>query len=493
MTTLLPFQAAELDAHWHKKAWGFNWDPGTGKTLGALENGRRLEAAGKIDAMLVVAPNGVHRNWARDEIPKHLPADLLARTVIHLWLTSRAGQVEHDSSCQRLLSHRGFGIFLISYDGLKTDDGAKAVKRFLESRRCLLVLDESHRIKAPDAKRTKRVLAMAKYAPYRRILTATLAADKPFDVYSQLKALDDGAWREIGCDSAAAFRAHFGSWEQHWSAKAGRFYPQLLAYRNLELMRDVVAKWCSRVRKDEVLSDLPPKVYSRRYFELTPAQRRVYKELRKEAITYLDSGELVTAPLVVTRLLRMQQITSGYLPTDNGEDGALTPLGAENPRVKCLIELAEDLPHQAIIWAKFTQDITLILEALHAEGLTAVRYDGQCDDDEMAASIDAFRNGEAQFFVSNPAKGGEGLTLNEAKTMVFYNTGYKLSQRIQAEDRAHRIGQTARLSVIDFVAMLDPEKTSLDWAILEALQRKRELAAVVQGDEAKEWLGLSTV
>jgi hypothetical protein len=490
MTTLLPFQAQELESHWRKTAWGYNWDPGTGKTLAALENARRLEADGSIGGLLVVAPNGVHRAWSGDEIPKHLPPELLERTVIHTWLTSRAGTSGHELAAQRLTAHRGFGILLISYDGLMTEQGAKVARRFLEGRPCLLVVDESHMVKAPDAKRTKRVLAMCRYAPYRRILTATLAADKPFDVYSQIKILDEGAWRSVGCDSAAAFRAQFGSWEQRWSAGAGRFYPQLLAYRNLDVMRDVVSRWCSRVRKDQVLSELPPKVYSRRYFELTSEQRRAYRELREEAMTLLSGGELVTAPLVVTRLLRMQQVTSGYLPTDDGLDGVMMPLGKSNPRVRCLMELAEGLTHQAIVWAKFTQDLDLILAALREVGLSAVRYDGRCDEEACAEAIEHFRSGRAQFFVSNPAKGGTGLTLNEAKTMIFYNTGYKLSQRIQAEDRAHRIGQDCRLSVVDIVAMLSPEIPTLDLSILEALSRKRELAAQVQGDEAREWLGL---
>lgn len=332
---------------------------------------------------------------------------------------------------------------------------------------------------------------MAAYAPYRRILTGTLVPDKPFDVYSQIKFLDPEAWGRIGCGSFQAFKAQFGVWEQRFAAKAGRFYPELQSYRNLDQMHAVVSSLVSRVRKEDVLSDLPAKTYSRRYFELSPAQRRAYKELRDEAMTTLLSGELVTAPLVITRLMRMQQVTSGYLPSDvPDEDGErpLTFLEGGNPRLACLIDALEDLPHQAIVWAKYRTDITLIGRELDRLGMTWCRYDGACSEEESAQSREDFRSGKAQFFVSNPAKGGEGLTLNEAKTQVFYNTGYKLGERLQAEARNDRIGQDSSIQVIDLLGMLQGDEPTLDLGILRALQSKRELAAQVQGDDVKAWL-----
>jgi SNF2 family DNA or RNA helicase len=493
MTIPFPFQQAEVDAHWEKPAWGHNWDPGTGKTLCAILTAARLEAAGRIEGMLVVAPNGVHRNWVTDELPKHLPEGLAERTRTLLWLTSKAGTKKHAEALAAFLKplagptqHRVFRILVISYDALMTEACAVAVKKFLQAAPRLLVLDESHLCKSADAKRTKRVLAMAAYAPYRRILTGTLVPDKPFDVYSQVKFLDPEAWRRIGCGSAQAFRAQFGVWEQRWAAVAGRMYPQLLSYRNLDQMQRVVSSLVSRVRKEDVLSELPPKVYSRRYFELSVEQRRVYRELRDEAMSFLASGELITAPLVITRMMRMQQVTSGYLPADEG--AGLRRIGDENPRLDCLLELVEEITHQAIIWAKYRQDITDILAALRVAGLSACRYDGECDAHQAAESIERFRSGDAQFFVSNPAKGGTGLTLNEAKTMAFYNTGHKLADRIQAEARPHRIGQEASVRVVDLVGMLSEDEPTLDLGILRALDRKRVLAAQVVGDEIREWL-----
>lgn len=488
MTELYGFQRTELDETWSREAWGLNWDMGTGKSLTTIATAERLAAAGKIDAMLVLAPNGVHRNWVVDELPKHLSADLAGRTRTLLWTTPGARTKKRADALSQLLETGGFRILAISYDGLMTEAGTDAVRRLLKARRCLAVLDESHMVKTPGAARTKRVLALSAHAPYRRILTGTLVPDKPFDVYAQIRFLDPRAWHAVGCGSFQAFKAQFGIWEQRYAARAGRLYPELLGYRNLELLQQVVAKYVSRVRKDEVLSELPPKVYQRRYFDLSPEQKRLYKDLRDEAMTWLASGDLVTAPLVITRMMRMQQVTSGYLPADDTGDVVAIP--GKNPRLDLLVEIAEGLGHQAIIWTRYRRDVDLILERLSEAGLTSCRYDGACSDEESAEARERFRSGAAQFFVSNPAKGGTGLTLTEAKTEIFYSTDYKLAARLQAEDRAHRIGQDQSVAIVDLVGMLSDDEPTLDLAILRSLQEKRDVAAIVQGDEAREWLGL---
>lgn len=491
-----PYQQAELDAHWSKPAWGYCWDPGCGKSLAAICNAARLEAAELIDGMLVVAPSGVHRQWELDELPRHLPADLAERTRTLCWYTSRSRTKKFEAEVDRFLAPldgetrwRDFRVLVVSFDGLMAG-AAELCKLFLRGGPKLLVIDESHLCKSPEAKRTTRVLAMAKYAPYRRILTGTMIADKPFDAYSQVKFLDPDAWKAVGCGSYQAFKAQFGEWEQRFAARAGRFYPELIRYRNLEQMRGVVARYASRVRKEDVLPELPPKTYARRYFELTPAQRRLYSELRDEAMTLLSSGEEVTAPLVVTRMLRMQQVTCGYLPCDDltGEGSRLVPIEGPNPRLACMLEAAEGLDQQGLVWARFRPDIDRIVEGLRGEKTTCARYDGSLSEDEAARSLDAFRAGDAQFLVATPSKGGTGLTLNEAKTQLWYSTGWKLSERIQAEDRSHRIGQTDSVAIVDLVGMLTAEEPTLDLGILRRLQDKREMADVVQGDVARSWL-----
>ena len=477
-------QREEFDEHKDDEAWGLLWEPGVGKSLPVIMEAAHLESQGKIRGMMVLAPNGVHRNWSHDQLPTHLPQELQDRTRTVLWQTSKASTKWHQKAAAEALADPGFVIVCMSYDAVMTTRGADFWKAFLKGRPCMYVLDESPRIKTPGSRRSKRISASSKWAPYRRILTGTIVDDKPFDVYNQIRFLDPTAWHKIGCGDFAAFKNTFGIWkkQQISNGRGGvREFPVLVSFRNLELLRDIVSQYGSRLRKEDVL-DLPPKLYSKRYFELTPEQRRVYKDLQTEFYTFLDTGEMVSADLVITRILRLQQVTSGYLPRD-GDEEKLVQIGDKNPRISLLRECIEDAGHQVIVWAKYRQDITSILEALADAKISAVRYDGQCNETQMGEAVDSFKRGDAQVFVANPAKGSEGITLTNAKTMIYYNNGYRLSQRTQSEDRFHRIGQEDPVHIIDLAAV-----DTVDTAIIDILRRKQELASLVQGDEIKDWI-----
>lgn len=458
---------------------GLYWEMGTGKTKPILDTAAHLEEAGEINGLIVLAPNGVHRNWAVDEIPLHLPNELAERQRMHLWQTSKANTRYHTDAAENVLKYKGFSSLLMSYDSIMTDKGREYAKAFLTSRRCLYILDESPRIKTPKAKRTQRVLASGFYAPYRRILTGTLVDDKPFDVYTQIKFLDPTAWNEYGISNYTVFKAMFGVWEKGYARD--REYPVLVSYRNMKLLGEIVAKYGSRILKEDVL-DLPPKSYTKRYFELSPEQKRVYVRLKKDFEVLLQSGEMLSTKLAITRLLRLQQVTSGYLPSDDDEN--LKPIDGVNPRLNALLSCVEEAgSQQIIIWAKYRNDITVILRALKDAGISAVRYDGECNDDQMAHSIDSFKAGKAQVFVANPAKGGEGITLTNARLMIYYNNYFKLSYRLQSEDRFHRIGQKRKTTIIDLAA-----EHTVDEHIIRTLRDKKQLASVVQGDKIKDWI-----
>ena len=197
-------------------------------------------------------------------------------------------------------------------------------------------------------------------------------------------------------------------------------------------------------------------------------------------------GELWTMELALTRLLRLQQVTCGYLPTLDPEpdDEPYKVLPGKNIRLETLKELCEETPHQGIIWARFTKDVDLIMELLNSEGMGgAVRYDGQVNEDERANSIDRFRAQEVQWFVGKASVGGEGLTLTEAKTVIYYNNSFKLIERLQSEDRAHRIGQDQAVLYYDIAGI-----ETVDEKIIDSLIAKVKIANTITGDQAKDWL-----
>ena len=458
------------------EGFAYWWEMGCAKTAPTIWTAAHLFTEGKIDGLLVLAPNGVHANWTVEEIPEHLPEEIKAQARCMTWFSKKAKNKGTQRELAELLEHDGLSVLVASYDAIMTQTGGMAIKSFLQRRRCLYVLDESGRIKSPGSKRTKRVNASSSYAPYRRVLTGTPIDNSPMDVYTQVRFIRPDVWLEMGIRNFSQFKQRFGIWEQRKTATGGRF-EQLIRYRDLDVLKDVASRVGDRRLKADVL-DLPEKIYTRRTFDLNPEQRRVYNELEEEYFTELKDGSEVTADLAIVRMLRMSQIASGYVGNDEDE---LVPLG-ENVRMKCLKDTLEDVEGSVIIWGRYNCEIDAIREMLGDRD--AVYYDGRTSDEDKAAALVKFqREGSVRFFVAKPSAAGEGLTLHRAKTMIYVSNSFSLRERLQSEDRAHRAGMSHEpVTYIDLVA-----RNTLDVYILQALRKKRNLAAEITGDNLPSW------
>lgn len=479
-------QSEYLETSGGLKYYALFWEMGTAKSRAIIDNARDLRAAGHIDALVVVAPNGVHRNWVEDELPKWAP-DVVERGWAMAWESPRASTKSHQAQAERLLK-QPYLVLAVSYDAVLTDRCSLFIKRLLKERSALMVLDESTRIKTPGALRTRRLLALGQGARYRRILTGTPVTNSPLDVYSQVQFLDPHFWDDRGFSTFTEFQSFFAvvrHMEKSVVLPSGKErtnkWDVVVAFQNLQQLNTMLTPISSRIQSADVL-DLPPQTYVKRYFEMSPAQVQAYREMKAHSIALLASGDVVTAQIVLTRLLRLQQITCNYLPADgqDPDDMRLTHLSAVNPRLECLAECLEECSHQAIIWARFTEDINQICERL---GDTCVRYDGRTTSDQRVAAKNRFQAGDVQFFVANPAVGATGLTLTAARTVVYYNNSFKLEDRLQSEKRAHRAGQEHPVNYIDILA-----PRTIDVKVLDALRAKKQIAAVVTGDNFEEWV-----
>ncbi len=460
------------------EAYALFWMMGTGKSRTTLDTAAWQYLEGRIDTLLVIAPKGVHRNWITDEVPAHLSPDVVYSHA--LWYEgSKAHSKVYQNTLSQAVGFDGLLIVAVNYDAVITKQG-KAFCDQLMKRRTLLVLDESPRIKNPTAKRTKAVLKLGEKAISRRILTGTPITNGPFDAYSQIDFLDGMFWSRRHLGSYFAFKNHFGIFEtQHLSN--GRRFQARVGFKNVDSLYDMLLPISDRKTKDEVL-DLPPKVYSKIYVEMTKQQRKIYDEIRDNAIAFLESGEMVTAAIVIVEMLRLQQIVNGFVMTEL--DQTIVDIEGGNPRIDALIEALDDTaPQQSIVWARFQHDIDLIAKRLDKEKITYVRYDGRTSDKDRATAIADFRAGTARVFLANPAAAGEGLTLIEATVVIYYSNTFKLAERLQSEDRPHRIGQTKTVLYIDLVC---PD--TMDERIVKALRDKLNVASIITGDTFKEWI-----
>ena len=223
-------------------------------------------------------------------------------------------------------------------------------------------------------------------------------------------------------------------------------------------------------------------MYIRRDVALTDEQKSLYTQMKKLALAKLENGELATTASVLTQIMRLQQICCGHLQPDEGD---IQPV--ESNRLKELLEITDELQGKAIIWASYTYDIQQIASALrHRFGPEAVAtYYGETPQDERQETVNRFQDKDnpLRFFVGQPRTGGYGITLTAANTMIYYSNSYDLEIRLQSEDRAHRIGQTNKVTYIDLVS-----PRTIDEKILKTLRNKINLAGQVLGEQAREWL-----
>ncbi len=196
----------------------------------------------------------------------------------------------------------------------------------------------------------------------------------------------------------------------------------------------------------------------------------------------LEDGELATTASVLTQIMRLQQICCGFLQPDEGE---IQPL--DNNRIDELLNIIEETQGKAIIWASYTHDIKKIRDTLsekYGEESVACYY-GETPQDERQTIVEEFQDESTplRFFVGQPRTGGYGITLTAANTVIYYSNSYDLEIRLQSEDRAHRIGQTNKVTYIDLVS---PD--TIDEKILIALKSKIDIAGQVLGEQARNWL-----
>lgn len=249
-------------------------------------------------------------------------------------------------------------------------------------------------------------------------------------------------------------------------------------YRNLEKLQALLAPHSFRVLKKDCL-DLPKKIYKTVWFDLSAEQKEIYTKAAKECRLVLDGEETPIAKLAA--IMKLAQITSGYfLHPDRDEP---VRIQGENQKLQVLKERVLSVVEQerkVIVWARFRVEIEDIVATLEAEGLRVVQYHGGVNKRDRNAAIDDFQEGDADVFVGQQQSGGVGITLTKASCVIYFSNTFNLYDRLQSEDRAHRIGQEEDVVYINIVA-----RNTIDQAIVGALSDKKDIADLITGDIEK--------
>lgn len=474
-----------LNKFGRQQAFALLAEMGTGKTWIVINNIADLWASGDCGGVLVLAPNGVHTNWTRLELPKHMPDWCRYRSAA--WVSTPNKREKED--LEKLFADPGIGelrILTMNHEALQTKRGMEFAEKFLLCcHRSMIVADESDAYKNPTALRTKNLMKLRKFSHWRRIMSGTPINNAPFDAFSQFSFLDEHI---LGTTSFYAFKAEYAEMLQDGNPlltaikkrSGSRFTPQVVArgaggrpkYRNLDKLSRLIAPHSFRVLKRDCL-DLPDKIYKTLVFSMTREQIEVYKKAEEECRIVFQNEETPFNKLVA--VTKLAQITSGYYIHPLSEEPVR--IEGENPKLELLAERVQkviEAGEKVIIWARYRIEIEDIVARLSKEGISCVEYHGGVKKGDRIDAIEAFERGEAQVFVGNQQAGGTGITLVAASYVIYFSNNFSLRDRLQSEDRAHRIGQTRNVTYINIAA-----KGTIDEAVIKALTSKKDVADTI--------------
>jgi SWI/SNF-related matrix-associated actin-dependent regulator 1 of chromatin subfamily A len=425
-----------------REAAGLFDEQGLGKSKQLIDAVSQDIAAGVIDGALIICPNILKNTWA-EEIEKFSGLR---------YAVFGAGRKARRDAFRSLRA----SFYVINYEAVAAE--VVSLRALLRFKRIALVLDESHRIKSPEAKVTTAVLSLRKEAAKRYIMSGTPVANTPEDIWSQIFFLDGG---ELLGDTFEKFTARY-------LAPGG-------GYRRVEELRAHLEAIGIRREKEGTVS-LPKKLVSRVPVLLAPRQREMYEKLREELHLWVKSlsGEdvITQAENILTRLIRLAQIASNPGLIDAGY--------AETPAKFVLLDELLDayLPkaQKVIVWTSFVPNIETLLTR-YAK-LQPVALYGEMTNKARNAAVKAFKaNPAVKLLIANPAAAREGLTLTESSCAIYLDRTFNLVDFLQSQDRIHRLSQTRDCDIVILLA----ERT-VDEFIDFALAQKHRLARYTQND-----------
>ena len=416
---LMPFQRDGVGALLDMKRLLLADDMGLGKTVQAISALRVLRRRREVDSCLVVAPAGLLDQWRR-ELSRWAPE--LSAIIIRGTGKDREWQWKASAD-----------VAIVSYDTLRSD--LAAGERSPAARRTwgVVVADEAQRVKNRDSAASRALKTLRRKRAWA--LTGTPIENREDELASILEFVDDDGL----------------------SSQRRRYHPgPALAERHRELQL--------RRKKNEVLDDLPDKIIDTRPIELTPAQRAAYDRAEKEGIVHLKSlGADVTVQHVLELISRLKQICN------------FDPRSGESSKMDDISERLEELVargHRALIFSQYVSahsGAAAIAERLRK--FNPLTFTGALTPEERAEMVNRFKTrDEHKALVMSLRAGGLGLNLQEASYVFHVDRWWNPAVERQAEDRAHRMGQTAKVNVIKYSCANTVERR-----IDDILERKQDL------------------
>jgi len=255
-------------------------------------------------------------------------------------------------------------------------------------------------------------------------------------------------------------------------------------YKHLEELKKAIEPVSYIVRKDDCL-DLPPKVYEKIYVEMNSDQKRIYKDLEQELMALYAEKEL-TVQNKISLIGRLQQVTGGFFPYEENGKARISMITNKNPKIEAIKnDLYETGDEVIIIWGRFVAELKMLYKILKAEfpDKNVELYYGGVDKESRIGIIESFKRGEVNIFIANPRTAGVGLNLQRSHFHYYFSNSYSLEDRVQSEDRSHRVGQEYSVLYKDIII-----RGTVDEKVYDILQSKKNLLDYFRDKTLNEFL-----
>lgn len=427
---------------------------GCGKTLTAIAVAGTLYQTKRIRRVIIVAPTSVCSVW-----PKEFDDFADFPHIVKVMLGTKQQRLKQlQDLCD--FPSKALRVAVINYESTWREG---IFEKLMDFRADLIIADESQRIKTHDTEQSKAMHKLGDQTPYKLILSGTPVQNNALDLYSQYRFLDPNV-----------FGTNFYQFRNRYCVMGGFNKKQIVAYKDLDGLIKKEHSIAYRVTKEEAL-DLPEQTFETRYISLSPKERKLYDKIRKESAAELANGERISATTVLTKMLRLQQFTGGFLVTDDSDK----PQQFSSGKINALEDIIDDYVLGAgkklVVFARFRPEIDLIATLLKKKKIQFGQIYGDIPLEQRGEIVKDFQtNPDTKVFVAQIDTAGLGITLTAADTCVYYSVNFNYAAYSQSLARIHRIGQRNTCTYIH----LTVEKT-IDETVLKALHKKEDLAKTI--------------
>lgn len=411
----------------------------------------------KIDRVLIVAPTSVVAVWPK-EFQEFADFKYTCRTL----LGDKKHRLRELSDLQKF-PFKAMKVAVINYESTWRDGIFEALQEYDAD---LIICDESQRIKTHDAEQSKALHKLGDQARYKLILSGTPVQNDAIDIFSQYRFLD-----------STIFGQNFFQFRNRYAIMGGFNRRKIIGYKDLDGLIRKEHSIAFRITKSEAV-DLPEQTFETRKVFFSKKEQELYNRIKRDSYAELDSGGQITATTVLTKLLRLQQLTGGFLVKDE----ATKPEQVSKAKLDALSDIIEDYVIGAgkklVIFARFIAEVKAIIDMVAKQlpkGMKQVAIYGDIKKEDRGGIVKQFQEDpNTTVFIGQIDTAGTGITLTAADTCVYYSKNFNYATYSQSLSRIHRIGQRNVCTYID----LEVDKT-VDELISKSLAKKEDMAKTV--------------